>query len=66
MWQEIVVGAAIAASAVYAVFRVLRIFRTAEKDQVNCTCDCAECGRKCDPEASCTELLPKGPGSSSA
>jgi hypothetical protein len=66
MWQEIVVGMAVAASATYAGFRVLRIFRNAKTDQVSCTCDCPQCGQKCDPEAPCEDLLPKGPGSRSA
>jgi hypothetical protein len=66
MWQEIVVGLVVTASAVYAGSRVLRIFRTAKDAGVSCQCDCSQCGQKDAHRTSCQELPTKGPGSFSS
>jgi hypothetical protein len=56
MWQEIAVGIVVAASALYVGWRIFKIYRTVQKEEVTCSCDCSQCGQTDDPHSCCQQL----------
>lgn len=59
MWQEIVVGLVVAASALYVGWRIRNIFRIAQREDATCSCDCSQCGQKGDAQACFDQVMHK-------
>jgi len=56
MWQEIIVGIIIAASAIFIGVRIWNSATSAKRGEVSCSCGCSSCaetrtsGEQCRPE----------------
>lgn len=56
MWQEIIVGLLVAASAVFIVRRFWKSFTSYKRNEPACSCDCSRCGAA-DTKMTCEPRL---------